>query len=112
MIKNSVRLIGNVGQDPEMITTDSGRQLARFSVATNESYRKGEEKVETTHWHDLIAWGKTAELCGELLKKGSHVAITGKLTYSTYEKDGVSIKRAQVQVTEFQVLDRKQAEEE
>ena len=69
-LKNKVQLIGNLGKAPEIINTESGKKLARFSLATNESYRnaKGEKITETT-WHHLVAWGKVAEIAEKYLTK-------------------------------------------
>ena len=62
-LRNNVQLIGNLGQDPEIINLESGKKLAKFSIATNESYKdKNGEKVEQTYWHNIVAWGKTAEI--------------------------------------------------
>ena len=88
-MKNRVQLIGHVGQDPEIKQLENGR-VANFTIATNDSYTntKG-EKVEQTEWHRISAWGKTVDIIEQLLKKGSHVAIEGKLTHRSYDdKDG------------------------
>ena len=62
-LRNNVQLIGNLGQDPEIINLESGKKLAKFSLATNESYKdKNGGKVEQTYWHNIVAWGKTAEM--------------------------------------------------
>ena len=88
-MKNRVQLIGHVGQDPEIKQLENGR-VANFTIATNESYTNAKgEKVEQTEWHRVSAWGKTVEIIEQLLKKGSHVAIEGKLTHRSYDdKDG------------------------
>ncbi len=89
-MRNSVRLIGNLGQDPEIRTFDSNKKLAKFSIATNESYKneKG-EKVEETVWHNLIAWDRNAGVVEKYLTKGSEVAIEGKITNRSYtDKEG------------------------
>ncbi len=87
-LKNKVQLIGNVGQTPEIKTLENGKKMARFSLATNESYinAKG-EKIEQTYWHNLIAWGKTAELIENYVEKGKKIAIEGKLVNRSYETD-------------------------
>ena len=89
-LRNKVQLIGNLGNDPEIITMDSGKKLAKFSVATNESYKNSEgERVTDTQWHNVIAWGKTAEIIEEYVTKGKEVAIEGKLTNRSWDdKDG------------------------
>ena len=88
-MKNKVQLIGHVGQDPEIKQLENGR-VANFTIATNDSYTNAKgEKVEQTEWHRVSAWGKTVEIIEQLLKKGSHVAIEGKLTHRSYDdKDG------------------------
>jgi single-strand DNA-binding protein len=105
-LKNKVQLIGNLGNNPEIKTLDGGKKLARFSVATNEVYRntKG-EKVTETQWHNLVAWGKVAEIAEKFLTKGSEVAIEGKLMNRTYnDKDGVKKYFTEVQVNELLLL--------
>ena len=90
-LRNKVQLIGNLGNDPEIITLESGKKLAKLSIATNESYKNAEgEKVTDTQWHNVIAWNKTAEIIENYLQKGSEVAIEGKLTNRSYQdKEGV-----------------------
>jgi single-strand DNA-binding protein len=85
-LRNSVHLIGRLGNDPEVRTFDSGKRKASFSIATSETYKnqKG-EKVQETQWHNLVIWGKLADIAGQYLKKGSEVAIEGKLVHRAYE---------------------------
>jgi single-strand DNA-binding protein len=89
-MRNRVQLIGHLGMDPELKTFESGKKLVRVSIATNEVYRNNNgDKVTDTEWHNLVAWGKTAEIINEYTKKGSELAVEGKLTTNTYEdKDG------------------------
>ena len=89
-LRNKVQLIGNLGNNPEIITLDSGKKLAKFSIATNESYKNASgEKVADTQWHNVVAWNKTAEIIERYLEKGNEVAIEGKLTSRSYEtKEG------------------------
>lgn len=89
-LRNNVQLIGNLGQDPEIINLESGKKLAKFSIATNESYKdKHGEKIEQTYWHNIVAWGKTADIVENYVCKGKEVAITGKLTNRSWDdKDG------------------------
>lgn len=85
-LRNSVHLIGRLGKDPEVKELTSGSTLATFSLATSDSYRNAEgEKVEDTQWHNVVAWGKKAEIAAEYLKKGDEVAIEGKLIHRSYE---------------------------
>ena len=85
-LRNKVQLIGNLGNDPEIITLESGKKLAKFSIATNESYKNAMgEKVTDTQWHNVIAWNKTAEIIEKYVTKGNEIAIEGKLTSRSYE---------------------------
>jgi len=89
-LRNKVQLIGNLGNDPEVINLEGGSKLAKFSMATNESYKNAKgEKVTDTQWHNVVAWGKTAEIVENYLKKGNEVAVEGKLINRSYEtKEG------------------------
>jgi single-strand DNA-binding protein len=90
-LRNKVQLIGHVGNEPEIVNLESGKKLAKFSIATNESYKNSKgEKITDTQWHNIVAWGKTAELIENYVPKGKEVGIEGKLTSRSYEdKDGV-----------------------
>ena len=104
-MKNRVQLIGHVGQDPEIKQLENGR-VANFTIATNDSYTNAKgEKVEQTEWHRVSAWGKTVEIIEQLLKKGSHVAIEGKLTHRSYDdKDGHKRYMTEVVANELVLL--------
>jgi len=111
-LKNKVQLIGNLGSNPEIRVTESGRKWARFSVATNETYRSAKgEKVTETQWHNLVAWGKVADIAEKYLSKGSEVAIEGKLINRNYvDKDGNKRYVTEVQINEVLMLgDKKSA---
>lgn len=85
-LRNNVQLIGNLGNDPEIITMENGSKLAKFSLATNENFTNGEgEKVTDTQWHNVVAWGKVAEIVENYLTKGKGVAIGGRLVSRSYE---------------------------
>lgn len=105
-LKNKVQLIGNLGNNPEVKTLDGGKKMARFSVATNETYRNAKgEKVVETQWHNLIAWGKVAEIVEKYLQKGSEVALEGKLINKSYnDKDGNKKYVTEIQVNELLML--------
>ena len=108
-LKNKVQLIGNLGNAPEIKNTENGKKLARFSIATNENYRnaKGEKVTETT-WHNLVAWGKVADLAEKFLLKGTEVVIEGKLINRSYtDKDGNKKYISEVQVNELLLLNSK-----
>lgn len=89
-LRNKVQLIGNLGNDPEIINLESGKMLAKFSIATNENYKNAEgEKITDTQWHNVVVWGKTASIVEKYLSKGKEIAIEGKLTNRSYEtKEG------------------------
>jgi single-strand DNA-binding protein len=85
-LRNKVQLIGNLGNDPEIITLESGKKLAKFSIATNDSYKNAQgEKVVDTQWHNVVAWNKTAEIIEKYVEKGKEIAIEGRLTNRSYE---------------------------
>lgn len=89
-LKNRVQLIGNLGNDPEIITLESGKKLAKFSLATNETYKNAQgQKVTDTQWHNVVAWNNTAGIIEQYLQKGNEVVIEGKLTSRSFEdKEG------------------------
>lgn len=105
-LKNKVQLIGNLGAAPEVKATANGRKMARFSIATNESYKNANgERVTETQWHNLIAWGKIADIVGKYLDKGKEVAIEGKLVNRSFEdKNGQKRYITEVQVSELLLL--------
>lgn len=85
-IRNKVQLIGNLGKDPEIVTLENGGKLAKFSLATNETYKNNKgERITETQWHNVVAWGKLAEIVENYLTKGKEVALEGKLTHRSYE---------------------------
>ncbi|MEZ4810177.1 MAG: single-stranded DNA-binding protein [Allomuricauda sp.] len=105
-LKNKVQLIGNLGNDPEMVTLENGNKLAKFSIATNETYKNAEgEKVTDTQWHNVVAWGKLAEIAENYLAKGKEVMIEGKLVSRSYEgKDGEKRYITEVKCNELLML--------
>jgi single-strand DNA-binding protein len=109
-LRNKVQLIGHLGKNPEIITLESGKKLAKFSLATNESYKNAQgEKVTDTQWHNLVAWNKTAEIIEKFLEKGNEIAIEGKLTTRSYEtKEGEKRYITEVIVQELLMLGNKQ----
>ncbi len=105
-LKNKVQLIGNLGNAPEIKSISGGKKMARFSMATNETYRNAKgEKVTETQWHNIVAWGKVAELAEKYLAKGSEIAIEGKLVNRSYtDKDGSKKYITEVQLNELLML--------
>jgi len=110
-LRNKVQLIGNLGKLPEIKTTDSGKRLVKFSLATNEIYTNAKgEKVKETQWHNLVAWGKLADIAEKYLNKGSEVAVDGKLITKDYiDKDGKKKYVTEIQVNELLLLGSKNA---
>jgi single-strand DNA-binding protein len=108
-LKNKVQLIGNLGSNPEIKILDGGKKVAKFNIATNESYRNANgEKITETQWHNLVAWGKLAEIIEKYIMKGSEVAVEGKLTYRSYnDKEGNKKFFTEIQVNELLMLGEK-----
>lgn len=108
-LRNSVRLIGNLGDEPKVRKLDNERKVATFSIATNEIYYdQSGKKVSDTTWHRLVAWGKQAEIAENYLKKGTEVAIEGKLTNRSYEdKNGEKHFVTEVVVNSMLMLGKK-----
>jgi single-strand DNA-binding protein len=111
-INNTVRLIGNLGFDPEVRELAKGRKVARISVATNETYTNGEgEKVTDTQWHTVVAWGHTADAVQRLLKKGSTLALEGRLVHRSYlAKDGLKRYVTEIVLNDFRLVGPKREE--
>ena len=111
-LQNKVQLIGNLGNNPDVRNTGSGKKMARISIATNENYRNAKgETVKETQWHNAIAWGKNAELAEKYLIKGSQVAIEGKLVNRNYvDKDGIKRYITEVQVNDILFLGGRNSE--
>lgn len=105
-LRNSVRLIGRLGQNPELKELSNGKKLAKFSLATNESYKNDAgEKITETQWHNITVWGKQAEQVNKYLKKGSEVAIEGKLSNSAYtDRDGNKRHVTDIILNEFVMI--------
>lgn len=102
-LRNKVTLIGNLGMDPEIKETENGQKMARFSIATNERYKNAKgENVTETMWHNLTAWGKTAEIMSKYCQKGSELVVEGKLINRNYtSKEGIKRYVTEVQVNDF-----------
>src|SRR5215216_6670583 len=110
-MKNKVQLIGHLGLNPEVKTIQNGTKLAKMRMATSEVYKNNRgEKVTDTEWHNIVAWGKTAEIAEQILRKGSEVMVEGKLIHREYtDKDGNKRYATEVQVVNLLLLDRKAA---
>ena len=108
---NKVILIGNLTRDPEMRYTPDGKAVTSFGLATNRSWTSKEgEKKEEVEFHNLVAWGKLAELCSQFLKKGRKVYAEGRLQTRSWEgKDGVTRQRTEIVMEDMVLLDSKGA---
>jgi len=105
-LKNHVQLIGNVGQEPTIANLESGKKVARFSLATNEYYKdaNGEKQTET-NWHTVVAWGNNAEIIEKYVGKGKEVGVMGKLKSRSYEdKEGIKRYVTEIEANEFLLL--------
>ncbi len=102
-LKNSVRLVGHLGMDPEVKSFDNNKKLAKLSLATNESYKNDKgERITDTQWHNLILWNAQAKLAADYLKKGDEIAIEGKIANRNYtDKDGIKRYVSEIVVNEF-----------
>lgn len=107
-IINRVQLMGNLGKDPELREFEGGKKRARFSLATTEQFNFGNgNSKEDTQWHQVTAWGKSAEEVMGALKKGSRAAIEGRLVHGSYQgKDGQKRYFTEVVMNSFSVLER------
>lgn len=105
-LRNKVQLIGNVGQDPELINLEDGKKLTRFSLATNEFFKNDDGiKVKNTHWHQLVAWGRLAETISAYATKGKEIAVEGKLISRSYlSKEGEQRNITEVIVQDLVLL--------
>lgn len=108
-LRNSVRLVGNLGMDPEVKSFDNNRKLAKISIATNETYKNDKgERITDTQWHNLVLWGTQAKFAEDFLKKGDEIAIEGKLSSRSYvDKDGNKKYTTEIVVNEFLKLGSK-----
>jgi len=110
-LRNRVQLIGHLGAAPEVKTIIGGKKVAKIVIATNETYKnqKGEKVTETT-WHNLTAWGATADIIEKYLQKGAEIAIEGKLRNNNYtDKDGVKRYVTDIEINELVMLGGKKA---
>ncbi|MCK4417744.1 MAG: single-stranded DNA-binding protein [Candidatus Latescibacteria bacterium] len=108
---NKVILIGHLGADPELKYTPGGRAVANFNMATTDAWtdKSSGEKKEKTEWHRIVVWDKQAEICGEYLKKGSHVYIEGRLqTRSWEDKNGMKRYTTEIVAQRMQMLGAKE----
>ena len=106
---NKVILIGRLGRDPEVKYTPSGQAVAKFSIATDETYKdRNGEQQRRTEWHNIVAWRRLAEICGEYLVKGKLVYIEGRLRTRKWEdREGNKRSTTEIEAREMQMLSPK-----
>lgn len=105
-LRNRVQLIGHVGQEPEIKLLEGGKKVAKITLATNEVYYNDKkEKVTETQWHNVTAWGKTAEIIENFVSKGKEIVVEGKLAHRSYEdKEGTKRYFTEVVANELLLL--------
>lgn len=105
-ITNKVFLIGRLGADPKILDLDSRKRLAKFNLATNDSYTKESgEKVKETQWHSIVVFGRLVNIVESYLKKGNEVALEGKIVYNSYEdKEGITRFNSEIVVHDIQLF--------
>ncbi|HLP72097.1 MAG TPA: single-stranded DNA-binding protein [Bacteroidales bacterium] len=105
-MKNRVTLIGNLGVDPEIRTTENGKKVVHFTLATKDGFKNAEgQKVTETTWHNIVAWNGLAETATKFLKKGNEVAVEGRIVYRTYEdKKGVTKQSTDIVLSDLALL--------
>ena len=105
---NKITLVGNVGQDPDIQETASGTKVAHLSLATNrKTAGNGEEARERTDWHRLTLWNRLAQFAQDYVSKGDRIYVEGRVEYDSYERDGVTIPTADINVKELVLLSPK-----
>jgi len=104
---NKVMLIGHLGRDPEVKFMQSGQAMAKFSLATSRQWEKDGQKTEETEWHNIVIFGKLAEIAGQYLSKGKQIYLEGRLKTRNYEKDGQKHYMTEIIASEFMMLGSK-----
>jgi len=110
-LRNKVQLIGNLGQAPEILKFENGNKMAKFNLATSETYKNAKgEKVTDTQWHSIVVWGKQVETIEKYVTKGQEIAVEGKLVTRTYEtKEGEKRWKTEIVANEFLLIGKKGA---
>jgi len=104
---NKAIIIGNLGKDPELRKTTGGNSVTDFSIATTEKFTdKQGQRQEQTEWHNIVMWGKLAEISAQYLKKGSSVCVEGKITTRSWDNEGQKHYKTEIVASNFQMLDK------
>lgn len=101
---NKITLLGNVGRDPDVQTTATGKKVAHFSFATSRRISGEGGDIDRTEWHRITCWDKLAELAEEYVRKGDRLYVEGRMEYGSFEKNGLTIPTAEVVVHELVLL--------
>ena len=104
---NKVILVGNLGRDPELRSTPSGQQVASFSLATNRKWKDRDgNRQEQTEWHNIVCWGRQAEIAGQYLTKGRQIFVEGRIQTQSWEdrQSGEKKYRTEIVCENFQML--------
>lgn len=107
---NMAIVVGFVGDNPRVNTTQSGRKVASFTIATTEkgyTTQNGQQIPDKTEWHNIVCWGKTADVVERYIRKGSSLYIQGKMRTRSYEKDGITRYVTEIECENMQMLDRR-----
>ena len=112
-LRNKIQLIGHMGMKPEVKSTEGGKKRASFRVATNEIYKNASGmQVKETQWHNVVAWGKLADLAEKYLDKGREIALEGKLITRQYnDKAGIKKYYTEIQASDIVLLGSKPVQE-
>src|SRR5512139_850024 len=110
---NKAILVGNLGKDPELRYTASGQAVATFTLATTDRFKsKGGEAQERTEWHNIVAWGNLAEICGKYLAKGRQVYVEGRIQSRSYDdREGNKRYVTEIVISDMQMLGNRPGEE-
>lgn len=101
---NKVILVGNVGRDPEFRSLPSGTNLAKFSLATSEPRFKDQDGKPHTEWHNIVVWGRLAEICQQYVTKGRQLYIEGRIRTRSYDKNGQKMYFTEIHADNFELL--------
>lgn len=104
---NSVCLSGNIGRDPELRSTQAGTSILSFSLAVNERVKKGDNWEDYTNWIDVVVFGRRADSLSKILSKGTKIAVSGHLRYSTWDKDGQRRSKLEVIADDVDIMQRR-----
>ncbi len=109
---NKIILVGNVGRDPDIQQTKSGTKVAHLSLATNRRPPAGADGQPRTDWHRLTLWNRLAQFAEDYIKMGDRIYIEGRVEYDSYERDGISIPTADINVKEVVLLSSRANDDE